>query len=133
MASRPGPSQPAKGQSSVRRNLFHGSLSRRPTSATSTSTSATTYIESPHDTSSEIVVRDRNGNYQISLPTLPLVEDDPPSESQKGTEERPEQYVPERNSDPAELHAEIQTILRKKVESLEYDNWMYEPEMGTNG
>ncbi|MCJ1312766.1 hypothetical protein MMC25_006442 [Agyrium rufum] len=54
-----------------RRNLFHSTLTRRPTSATSISTSATTHLISPDEASSEIVVRDTDGRYQMSFPHLP--------------------------------------------------------------
>lgn len=61
--------------SQVSRKLFHKHLSRRPTS-TSTSTSATTLQESPQDNTSDIVVRDHNGNYSVDvLPSPPIEED----------------------------------------------------------
>jgi hypothetical protein len=56
---------------SVRRNLFHQHLSRRPTTS-STSTSAETLrldIEPESDTS-EIVVRDKNGDFEIGDPPV---------------------------------------------------------------
>lgn len=56
--------------SNVRRNLFHHHLGRRPTSA-STSTSATTLQASPEDSSADIVIRDKNGNYQVDIPLVP--------------------------------------------------------------
>ena len=53
---------------SVRRNLFHQHLSRRPTTS-STSTSAETLRldmdPESSDSSSEIVIRDQNGNFEI--------------------------------------------------------------------
>lgn len=62
-------------QPSVRRNLFHHHLSRRPPSTTttttaagsSTNTSATTTLQVPptEDHSADIVIRDRNGNYDV--------------------------------------------------------------------
>ena len=61
--------------SHVRRNLFHHHLSRRPTSA-STSTSATTMQEVLPDNSSEIVIRDQNGDPSVQIPLLPPLEDD---------------------------------------------------------
>ena len=65
----------ASATSHVRRNLFHHHLSRRPTSA-STSTTATTLFESPQDDSSDIVMRDKNGNYQVEIPSKPVVDDE---------------------------------------------------------
>lgn len=71
MASKPSISRaPSNAGSSVRRNLFHHHLSRRPTSA-STSTSATTLPESPQEDSSEIIVKDQSGNYDVQVPLLP--------------------------------------------------------------
>lgn len=55
----------------VRRNLFHQHLSRRPTTS-STSTSAETLrldIE-PESGTSDIVIRDKNGDFQIGDPPL---------------------------------------------------------------
>ena len=57
----------------VRRNLFHHQLSRRPTSVSTT----TTAQESTHDSGSDIVVRDRNGRYDVLVPTLqPVIDED---------------------------------------------------------
>ena len=72
MASRQPVSRPNMSQ--VRRNLFHGNLSRRPTSA-STSTSAATQLNPLNDNNLEIIMRDPQGNYQIYIPTLPLSEE----------------------------------------------------------
>jgi hypothetical protein len=55
----------------VRRNLFHQHLSRRPTTS-STSTSAETLrldIE-PESDSSDIVIRDKNGEFEIGDPPM---------------------------------------------------------------
>jgi hypothetical protein len=55
----------------VRRNLFHGQLSRRPTTS-STSTSAETLrldVEPGSDTS-DIVIRDKNGDFEIGDPPM---------------------------------------------------------------
>lgn len=71
--------------SSVRRNLFHHTLSRRPTSA-STSTSATTLQEGSQDESSDIVVKDGNGNYEVQVPLLPPLDEDQAQEEDSGSE-----------------------------------------------
>jgi len=56
-------SRPAAG---VRRNLFHQHLSRRPTtSSTSTSTETLRLDIEPESDSSEIVIRDKNGEFEI--------------------------------------------------------------------
>ena len=86
MASKSSASRPAASStSSVRRNLFHHTLSRRPTSA-STSTSATTLQENPQDESLDIVMKDRNGNYQVEVPHLPPLDEDQAQEEDSGNE-----------------------------------------------
>ena len=72
MTTRGNTSRAPPASSSVRRNLFHHHLGRRPTSA-STSTSATTLQASPEDNSADIVIRDKNGNYQVDIPLVPAV------------------------------------------------------------
>ena len=57
------------GTSSERRNLIHHSLSRRPTSAT-------TLQEGSQDESLDIVVKDRNGDFQVHVPLLPPLDED---------------------------------------------------------
>lgn len=69
----------------VRRNLFHHQLSRRPTSS-STSTTATTLQESLHDDSSDIVVKDRNGKYDIQVPLLPPLDEEQAQEEEVASE-----------------------------------------------
>lgn len=82
MASKPSSSRPpVTSTSSVRRTLFHHHLSRRPTS-TSTSTSATTLQESAQDDSSEIAIRDLNGDYQVQILRLPPMDDDQAQEDE---------------------------------------------------
>lgn len=79
--SRPGSTNTA----SVRRNLFHHQLSRRPTSS-STSTTATTLPESLHDDSSHIVVKDRNGKYDVQVPLLPPLDEKQAQEEEAAIE-----------------------------------------------
>lgn len=82
----------ATGNSSVRRNLFHHTLSRRPTSA-STSTSATTLQEGSQDESSDIVVKDNNGSYQVQVPLLPPIDEDQAQEEDSGNEKESTVYL----------------------------------------
>lgn len=69
----------ASNHTGARRNLFHQHLSRRAP-ASSTGTSATTTIQvataASEDTSEEIVVRDKNGEYQFEIPTMPVAGQD---------------------------------------------------------
>ena len=69
----------------MRRNLFHHHLSRRPTSA-STSTSATTLQDAIHDDSNDLVEKDSNGNFKVEVPTLPALDDDQAVEEDLGGE-----------------------------------------------
>lgn len=86
MASKPSSSRTtATNTTGVRRNLFHHHLSRRPTSA-STSTSATTLQESPQEDSAEIVLKDRNGNYQVDIPLLPPLDEEQIQEEEAESE-----------------------------------------------
>ena len=85
MASRPPPSRaPTAPSSHVRRNLFNHHLSRRPTSA-STSTSATTVHESPSESSSsEILVRNEEGKYLDTIPMALLPDEEQVADDEKG-------------------------------------------------
>ncbi|TVY48012.1 hypothetical protein LOCC1_G001066 [Lachnellula occidentalis] len=102
----------------VRRNLFHQHLSRRPTTS-STSTSAETLrldIEPESDTS-DIVIRDKNGEFEIG---------DPPM----GSFDEQEDGNGDAHEDEKLLEA-VKTSLRAKVAALAEDNWMYEAEEDT--
>jgi hypothetical protein len=63
--------------SGIRRNLFHHHLSRRPTTS-STSTSASTLQAPSEQDTSDIVARDKNGDYEIGDPLV--TPDDIPEE-----------------------------------------------------
>jgi hypothetical protein len=54
---------------SVRRNLFHQHLSRRPTTSSTSAETLRLDIEPESDTS-EIVVRDKNGDFEIGDPPV---------------------------------------------------------------
>lgn len=84
MASRGPPSRTNLSQvSNVRRNLFSSQLSRRPTS-TSTSSSTTTLHTLSYDSSSDVIVRDRNGNYQVGILSIPPQEEEQAQEEEGG-------------------------------------------------
>ncbi|MCJ1368026.1 hypothetical protein MMC16_007165 [Acarospora aff. strigata] len=125
--------------SNVRRNLFSHHLGRRPTSA-STSTSATTLQASPEDNSADIVIRDKNGNYQVDVPLVPAGGEEQGPEDEVKEKERAEARLVEmyRNrsrqpSEPAELMSAVQASLRNKAASLDEDNWMFEAEQEAPG
>jgi len=131
----------SRSTTSVRRNLFHQHLSRRPTTS-STSTSAET-LRLDVDTepeSSDIVIRDGNGDFEIGDP--PLQSLDEPEERVQGEAQEDEKerrrladavkhHQRDRNrapSEPAELLEAVKSSLRAKVSALSEDNWMYEAE-----
>jgi hypothetical protein len=72
-------SSSSRGTTGVRRNLFHQHLSRRPTTGTGLTASASTEalqmgIEEISETS-DIVMRDKNGDYEVGDPPIPPVDD----------------------------------------------------------
>ena len=88
MASRPPPTRaPTATTSQVRRNLFNHHLSRRPTSA-STSTSTTTIHEPlPEGSNSDIVVRNEDGKYLDTIPMTLLFDEEQGIDEDKGEAE----------------------------------------------
>ncbi|RFU26882.1 hypothetical protein B7463_g9440, partial [Scytalidium lignicola] len=128
-----------RGTTGVRRNLFHHHLSRRPTTA-STSTSAETLrldID-PEVETSDIVIRDKNGDFDIGEPPVQCLEDEEGGEIDPKEDEKERQRLADavkhhrdRNrapSEPAELLEAVKASLRAKVAALSEDNWMYERE-----
>jgi hypothetical protein len=72
----------------VRRNLFHQHLSRRPTTS-STSTSAETLrldIEADPETS-DIVIRDKNGDFEVGDPPIPELDEQEETGNQEAQED----------------------------------------------
>jgi hypothetical protein len=56
----------------VRRNLFHQHLSRRPTTSSTSTSAETLRLDNEHESeTSDIVIRDRNGDFEITEPPLP--------------------------------------------------------------
>ncbi|KAL9641042.1 MAG: hypothetical protein Q9204_000355 [Flavoplaca sp. TL-2023a] len=149
MTSRPPPSRAPSGTAvnPVRRNLFHNHhLIRRPTGATvagattasNVSSSSTTMPEvSRYDDTSDIVMRDHNGDPQYQMPqlSLPMVDEQNGSGGTEEEKERLEERILETYKsrslvpgDKAELLSAIQASLRRKVAALAEDNWKYEAE-----
>ncbi|KAL8889157.1 MAG: hypothetical protein Q9215_003546 [Flavoplaca cf. flavocitrina] len=139
MTSRPPPSRAPSGTAvnPVRRNLFHNHhLIRRPTGATAAgattasnvSSSSTTMPEvSRYDDTSDIVMRDHNGDPQYQMPqlSLPMVDE---QNGSGGTEEEKERLEERILETYKKLLSAIQASLRRKVAALAEDNWMYEAE-----
>jgi hypothetical protein len=97
MAAEP---RPTSGSSTrmagVRRNLFHHHLSRRPTTS-STSTSAETVrldleVESE---SSDIVIRDKNGDYEVGDPLVPILDEQEEPGNQEAQEDESTKAIEE--------------------------------------
>ncbi|KAJ5279919.1 hypothetical protein N7478_005291 [Penicillium angulare] len=166
------------GQTSVRRNLFHQNLSRRPASVgpqngslppgnngfsnrssnrpKSTVTDASSSRSMKMAENKDIVVRDKSGGYKLDMPALPrssLIGDDGEEldelEAEEAAESAFESLENEREKDkfeaalvemmirhrnrqssgePDEILNIVHQSLQKKVNSLDDDNWMFEPE-----
>ncbi|KAI4178556.1 MAG: hypothetical protein L6R41_008335 [Letrouitia leprolyta] len=146
--SRPTTSRATTGTAAnpARRNLFHSHhLIRRPTGPSTTggpstvSSSTASIPEMRYDDSSDILMRDQNGDPQVQMPQLLPVEEEQSAggneESLHGEKERLEErlletyksrsFVP---SDKMELLSAVQASLRRKVTALDEYNWMYEGE-----
>ncbi len=60
----------------VRRNLFQGQLTRRPTASSSNSTETLRLDVDVLSDTSEIVVRDKHGEIELGDPPTPVLEDE---------------------------------------------------------
>ncbi|TGJ86511.1 hypothetical protein E0Z10_g2221 [Xylaria hypoxylon] len=144
----------------VRRNLFQSQLTRRPTPTettrpgagdiantsmtTSSSTNSAETLRLDVDVlseSSEIVIRDKNGEFEIEDPPTPPL-DDPDDEvalddAQENERERQKLAEAVRHhqvnhtrmpAQPEEVLEILKASMRAKVAALSEDNWMYEAE-----
>jgi hypothetical protein len=60
----------------VRRNLFHQHLSRRPTTSSTSTSAETLRLDSDHGSeTADIVIRDKNGDFDIGDPPMPPMDD----------------------------------------------------------
>ncbi|KAI4241460.1 MAG: hypothetical protein LQ352_007449 [Teloschistes flavicans] len=162
MASRPPSSRAPTGTAAnpVRRNLFQGHLIRRPTGASSASVTTAGATSAPsstagsmpeiqHDSSSDIVVRDRNGEPLFQMPQVMLptpTEEEQATAAEEGGEgmqsekERLEERLLEAYKsrsfvagDRTELLSAAHASLRRRVAALDQDNWMFEEQGGKPG
>ncbi|CAP80072.1 Pc12g04450 [Penicillium rubens Wisconsin 54-1255] len=140
-------------QNSVRRNLFHGNLSRRPASAgppngavpqnhnglsnrPSHRLKSTSSDSGPHTRpfksveTKDIVVRDKNGSYKLEIPTLPqaLVGEDGEELAELAPEDGGFDSSDLTGRDKEKILNMVHESLRRKAASLDDDNWMFEPE-----
>ncbi|KAH9215681.1 hypothetical protein DL95DRAFT_133307 [Leptodontidium sp. 2 PMI_412] len=125
----------------VRRNLFQQHLTRRPTTSSTSTSAETLRLDVDHESdSSDIVIRDKNGEFEIEdLPIQPYDEQDEGGSGEAQEDEKERQRLADavrhhqrdRNrapSEPAELLEAVRASLRAKVNALAEDNWMYEAE-----
>ncbi|TQS38702.1 hypothetical protein Golomagni_00784 [Golovinomyces magnicellulatus] len=89
---------PSSRAESVRRNLFQQQLSRRPTSnAVSGNSTFTESLKLEPDYSSEIVIRDEKGEFQIGLVSVPSLtqplNDEDANQCEAGEEEQVQQCL----------------------------------------
>ncbi|KAG8532041.1 uncharacterized protein KY384_003678 [Bacidia gigantensis] len=113
MASKAPPSR--TNSAGVSRKLFHHHLSRRPTNASTASTSSTTILNTKRDDADDIVAKDSDGNFRLRVLKLPPLEDEQAQEEELGNERD-------------KLLAAVQATLKRKVASLDDDNWIFEAE-----
>ncbi|KAI4109524.1 MAG: hypothetical protein L6R37_000499 [Teloschistes peruensis] len=157
MTSRPPSSRAPTGTAAnpVRRNIFQGHLIRRPTGASSASVASAEATSVPrstaedmsevqNDSSSDILVRDRNGVPELEVPEimLPMAPEKEqaavgeeggesvPSEKERLEERLLEEYKSQSfvAGDKKELLSAVRASLRRKVAALNEDNWMFEKE-----
>ncbi|POS86835.1 hypothetical protein EPUL_001007, partial [Erysiphe pulchra] len=130
----------------VRRSLFHQQLSRRPTTKRGVSKCVENQkvdndIKPESDDSSEIVIRDDNGEIQIGVISSPMqpFDDEDVGQHEAREEEKDRQRLVDaikniqrdRDRDPgepAELLEAVRNNLKAKVAALAEDNWLYEAE-----
>ncbi|KAH6684118.1 hypothetical protein B0J14DRAFT_663908 [Halenospora varia] len=121
----------------IRRNLFQATLSRRPTTSSTSTSAETLRLDIDHESdTSDIVIRDKNGEFEIGDPPMQSFDE----QEEGGVEMRMrmrrladavKHHQRDRNrapSEPAELLEAVKTSLRTKVAALAEDNWMYEAE-----
>lgn len=60
----------------VRRNLFQQHISRRPTTSSTSTSAETLRLDSDHGSdTADIVIRDKNGDYDIGEPPMPTMDE----------------------------------------------------------
>ncbi|KAI1339057.1 hypothetical protein F5Y15DRAFT_92712 [Xylariaceae sp. FL0016] len=168
--SQPQPQTYGPNPPNVRRNLFQSQLTRRPTPTSSNSAetlrlgdnnacaapaahasshsnsgsqrsdSVEVLSETATNDTSDIVIRDQNGEFEVGDPPTPPL-DDPDEvaavdEAQESERERRrladavrQHYNHTRRpAHPEEVLEALRASMRAKVAALAEDNWMYEPE-----
>jgi len=125
----------------VRRNLFHQHLSRRPTTSSTSTSAETLRLDNELESEgSDIVVRDRNGEFEVAEPVASGQEAGDGGDEGRAVEDEKERkrlahavkdHQREKTrapSEPAELLEAVKARLRANIAALSEDNWMYETE-----
>ncbi|KAI0167114.1 hypothetical protein GGR52DRAFT_575077 [Hypoxylon sp. FL1284] len=146
---RPGTNRTARTNTAgVRRNLFQSQLTRRPTPTNSSSNSSAETLRLADvevlSETSEIVLRDKNGEIEVDDPPTPPLDDPDEAaaldEAQENERERQRLAEAVRHhqishnpapEQPEEVLETLRASMRAKVAALAEDNWMYEPEEQT--
>jgi len=93
MPERRPPAPPASSSlrtAGVRRNLFHQHLSRRPTTSSTSTSAETLRLDHDHESeTSEIVIRDKNGDFEVlDASSQDLDEEDDIDDEDPGVEKK---------------------------------------------
>ena len=93
MPERRPPTAPASSSlrtTNVRRNLFHQHLSRRPTTSSTSTSAETLRLDHDHESeTSEIVIRDKNGDFEVlDASSQDLDEEDDIDDEDPGVEKK---------------------------------------------
>ncbi|KAK8038144.1 hypothetical protein PG994_014911 [Apiospora phragmitis] len=131
--------------SAVRRNLFQSQPTRRPTSTSSTSAETLRMDADTASNTSDIVIRDEHGDFEVGDPPTPPM-DEPEAEALDDIQEneRERQKLAEvvkhhqinhnrAPAQPEEVMEALRASMRAQVAALSEDSWMYEPEAETLG
>ncbi|KAG5951345.1 hypothetical protein E4U53_003306 [Claviceps sorghi] len=122
-----------------RPNLFRSQLTRRPTASSSHSSETVRLDVQVLADSSEIVVRNQQGEIELGDPPTPVFEETDEQVEDKHEMEKERQRLAEAvkhhsinhssmANQPQELLEAVRASLRAKVTALAEDNWMFEPE-----
>ncbi|KND93884.1 hypothetical protein TOPH_01698 [Tolypocladium ophioglossoides CBS 100239] len=128
----------------VRPNLFRSQLTRRPTASSSNSAETLRLDVDVLSDTSEIVVRNQQGEIELGDPPTPVLEEqDEHAEDRQETEKERQRLVEAVKhhtinhssvpDQPEELLEAVRADLRAKVTALAEDNWMFESEEQTRG
>ncbi|PNY28397.1 Uncharacterized protein TCAP_01685 [Tolypocladium capitatum] len=128
----------------VRPNLFRSQLTRRPTASSSNLVETVPLDVDVLSDTSEIVVRDEQGEIELGDPPTPVLEGRAEQAEDRQETEKERQRLAEAvkhhtishssvPDQPEELLEAVRAGLRAKVIALAEDNWMFEPEEQARG